>query len=102
MHIRLLTLKVKPEYVDSFKKISSDALASAGRMAGVLHFDMFQKQENPREFVIFEAYMHEQARNEYLASDQFLRWRAQTSFMFSEALESAPYHGVFLDGKACN
>jgi (4S)-4-hydroxy-5-phosphonooxypentane-2,3-dione isomerase len=101
MHIRLLTLKIKSEYIENFKKISSEILLSATKGQGILHFDMLQKQDNPAEFVIFEAYIHEQARNEYLTSDQFLRWRAQTSWMFSEALDSVPYTGVFLDGKPC-
>ncbi len=101
MAIRLLTLKIKPEYLERFKKISSEILLSASKKPEIIHFDMLQKQANPAEFVIFEAYIHEQARNEFLTSDQFLRWRAQTAWMLSEALDSEPYSGVFLDGKPC-
>jgi diamine N-acetyltransferase len=66
---------IRPEHVESFKKIvHTNALAST-KEVGVIRFDVFQNVGDPTRFSLLEIYADEAAQQTHFESDHFKQYK---------------------------
>ena len=99
MHIRLITLHVKAEYLAAFKEASLAIVEDTVHETGVVRFDILQKHESPSHFVVYEAYQDDAAREKHLNSAHFKAWREKVAAMLEGPLDSQQYNDVFLSAE---
>ncbi|MEU6644040.1 putative quinol monooxygenase [Saccharomonospora sp. NPDC046836] len=74
----IVSLKVKPEKVDTFLRgIRDNAHASLRDEPGCLRFDVHRRVDDPLRFVLYEIYTDEQAfYTAHRAAPHYAAWRA--------------------------
>ena len=98
MHVTLVHVRVKPEYVKDF--ISAMKLNHEGSVqeAGNRRFDILQDPEDPAHFLIYEAYASAEAAAAHKNTAHYLKWRDTVSDWMAEPRQGKLYNGLFPQG----
>jgi quinol monooxygenase YgiN len=96
MHIRAITVTVKPEQVKAFIAASLTSLEQTQREPGVIQFEFLQRAEEPTRFLVVETYRDEAARQAHLESAHFQAWRQTVGPMLAAPPVSVPYLPVWV------
>ena len=81
----MLTINVKPEYVEQFKEVlHEDALASL-QEPGCIAFDVLQDIDEPTCFILHEQYRHARGWDEHTATPHYIKALGAV-----EAMQSTP------------
>ena len=75
----LVSVDVKPENIETFKKITLYNHENARKEPGNVRFDVLQSREDPTKFTLFEVYADEDAAAEHKKTEHYLRWRDEVS-----------------------
>lgn len=90
-------VQVKPEFVEDFKAATlQNARASLGE-AGVLRFDVVQKEDDPTRFVLVEVFRDEQAPLRHKETTHYAAWRDAVEPMMAAPRTSRRFRNVFPD-----
>ena len=90
MHIRLVRLSVKLEFVNAFLEASRENVEKTLLEAGVVRFDLLQEQDDPTNFVVLEVYASDAARLAHFETEAFRVWKDETAAML-ESFSSTQY-----------
>lgn len=66
---------IKPEMVEAYKAASLENARHTVQEAGVIRFDVYQDQEDPTHFSLFEIYRDKAAQEAHLQTEHFLAWK---------------------------
>ena len=75
MYIVAVTVFVKPEFVDRFIEASLDNARNSRLEPGNIRWDFCQAEDDPTQFLLYEAY---KAKDDFVKHQQtphFFRWR---------------------------
>lgn len=95
MHIRIVSLHVKPDQIEAFKQVSLIDAQKAVTEPGVISFAFLQQADDPTHFVLVEVYRSDEARTRHFETEWFHTWREAVTPMFAKPLESVQYTPVF-------
>ena len=97
MHIIVLEIEVKPEFVQQFIAATlENARATTATEPGNLRFDVLQHQTNPAKFVLYEVYTSAHAhQKEHRATEHYKRWRDTVEPWMSKPRIGTPYRNLF-------
>lgn len=95
MHIALVRIHVKPEFVEAFKQASVDNASNSRKEAGVVRFDLLQQLEDPTLFTFVEVFKNPEAQAEHQKTAHYLRWRETVAEMMAEPRQGIKYTNVF-------
>lgn len=95
MIVTCVYVSVKPEHVEDFKRASQANHAASVQEAGNLRFDVLQLQEDPTQFLLYEAYESAEHAAAHKETEHYLTWRATVAEWMA-----APRRGVRYDGIA--
>jgi (4S)-4-hydroxy-5-phosphonooxypentane-2,3-dione isomerase len=90
VHVRVL-----PEWVDSFKKATSENARQSVYEPGVARFDVVQQQDDPTRFVLVEAYRTDDAVAAHKETMHYQVWKDTVALMMAEPRSSTMYTNVF-------
>lgn len=96
MHIRAITVTVKPDQVEAFIAASLTSLEHTQHEPGVIRFEFLQQAEAPTHFLVVEIYRDEAARQVHLESAHFQTWRQTVGSMLAAPPVSVPYAPVWV------
>lgn len=91
MHVTLVNVSVKPEYIDAFVEASCANSAASMREPGNRRFDVLQSGDDPARFVLYEAYQSEADARAHKDTDHYATWRDAVEHMMSEPRQGVPY-----------
>ena len=94
MHILIVQARVKPEFIDAFKKATAINAENSAREPGVARFDFLQQQDEPTRFVLYEAYRDANAAVKHKETAHYLAWAETVADMFQEPRTRALYTNV--------
>ena len=94
VHVRV---RVKPDAVESFKRLTIANARESLREAGIARFDVVQQQDDPTRFVLVEVYRTAQAPAAHKETAHYLIWRDGVASLMAEARESTKFSNVFPD-----
>ncbi|HNB53132.1 MAG TPA: antibiotic biosynthesis monooxygenase [Anaerolineales bacterium] len=95
MHMRVVNMKIKQEYVEAFKVSSTAGIEKLLDQHGVVSTALLQQVEAPSHFFFIEVYSSLAAYNEHLKSECYLDWQREVAQLLDGALESAEYAPIY-------
>ena len=99
MFIAAVHVYVKPDRVDEFKRQIRANHEGSIAESGCLRFDVAQSREDPTEFLLWEAYVDEEANRFHKSTPHYLAFREQMPELMSKERHSDLFDGVYLDSE---
>ena len=88
MHVTLVKVHVKPEYITDFIAATRSNHEASVRESGNLRFDVLQSDTDPQHFVLYEVYRDQQATLDHKETEHYQRWRNEAEPMMARKRES--------------
>ena len=95
MHIVLVHIHVKPEFVEAFKEASIANASNSVQEAGVVRFDFIQQTDDPTKFTLVEIYKNPEAQAAHRETAHYLTWRDTVTDMMAEPRQGIKYANIF-------
>ena len=95
MHVTIVHVQVKPEFVDHFIAAARENHLHSVREQGNRRFDVLQSSEDPSRFVLYEAYRHADDAAAHKLTPHYLRWRDTVAAWMAVPRVGVPYRGLF-------
>lgn len=95
MHILLVHIHVKPEFVDSFKEAILDNARNSLQEPGILRFDVLQQKDDPNRFTLVEVYRSVEDHAAHRLTPHYNRWRELSADWMAEGRIGVTYSNFF-------
>jgi autoinducer 2-degrading protein len=95
MHVTLVYVQVKREYVDDFIAATRANHEASVQEYGNLRFDVLQSAEDPAQFVLYEAYASAEDAAAHKETGHYLTWRKTVAEWMAEPRRGVAYNGLF-------
>jgi len=94
MTVTIVHVEVKTEYIEDFIRATSINHQLSLKEPGNLRFDVLQKEDNPAQFALYEAYENETAAVAHKETPHYLTWRETVSPWMAKPREGVKYNGL--------
>lgn len=98
MHVTLVHVHVKPDFVEAFIEASRKNHENSVQEPGNLRFDVLQDPEDRTRFILYEAYADAAAAKAHKDTAHYLTWRETVADMMAEPRQGIPYRGLYPQG----
>lgn len=95
MHVTLVQVQVKPEYVKDFIDVTRDNHLRSVEEPGNRRFDVLQHPEAPTHFILYEAYASAEDAAAHKNTLHYLMWRESVAHMMAKPREGVRYDCLF-------
>lgn len=95
MHIVHVHVRVKPEFVEAFKQVTTENARHSVQEPGIARFDVIQQADDPTRFVLVEVYRDEQAPARHRETAHYNAWKERATDMMAEPRTRVIYSNVF-------
>ena len=95
MHIVLVHVHVKPEFIEAFKAATIHNASNSILESGVVRFDFLQQAEDPTRFTLVEVYRGPVDHARHRETRHYQAWRDSVGDMMAEPRAGIPYVNVF-------
>jgi len=92
MIVTCVYVHVKSESVEDFIKASTENHLESVKESGNLRFDFLQQADDPCRFLIYEAYVSEEAAAAHKNTPHYLKWRDTVQNMMAETRKGVKYN----------
>src|SRR5690606_7760457 len=90
-------VRVKPDQVEAFKKVSLANARESVKEPGIARFDVVQQQDDSTRFVLVEAYRTPDAPAAHKETAHYKTWRDAVETMMAEPRFSVKFQNLFPD-----
>lgn len=94
MVARAITVYVKPDSVEEFRRATVKNHEGSVKEPGVLRFDVLQNAERPTEFLLYEVYTDEAATVAHKDTAHYAEWKKTVTPMMAKDRESSTFNVV--------
>lgn len=91
MIVTCVHVYVKAEHVQDFIEASKTNHEHSIREPTNVRFDVLQSKEDPRRFLLYEAYESEQGAGEHKNTAHYQQWRETVAPWMAKPREGVPY-----------
>jgi quinol monooxygenase YgiN len=95
MHIVLVHIHVKPEFIEQFKAASLKNASHSIKEAGIARFDVIQQQDDATRFILVEVYRDAKASAAHKETSHYKEWRDRVELMMAEPRVGVKYTNFF-------
>lgn len=95
MHVTLVEVHVKPEYINEFIAATRRNHESSIQEPGNRRFDVLQSPDDPARFLLYEAYASPDDAAAHKQTPHYLTWRDTVTDWMAEPRKGIPYNGLF-------
>ena len=95
MLVLLVSIKVKPECVEDFKRATVDNASNSRKEPGIARFDFSQSNDDPTRFILYEAYRTADGQAQHRETAHYQRWKAAVEPMMAEPRTGTKFTNVF-------
>ena len=95
MHVTLVHVHVKPEFVDAFIEACRLNHEASIREPGNCRFDVLQSPTDPGIFILYEAYRSDRDAAQHKETSHYKIWREQVAPWMAEPRKGVPFNGLF-------
>ncbi len=99
MHIVLVNIHVKPEYVEQFKAASLENAKNSVLEPGVVRFDFLQQSEDLTRFLLVEVYRTPEDQLKHRDTRHYQTWRDAVTEMMADPRVGIKYKNIFPEDK---
>jgi (4S)-4-hydroxy-5-phosphonooxypentane-2,3-dione isomerase len=97
MHVVLVHVHVKLEFVESFKKATTENARRSLKEPGIARFDFIQQDGDVTRFILIEAYRTPDDALKHKDTTHYQVWRDAVADMMAEPRRSLKYVNTFPD-----
>lgn len=94
MHIVLVNVRVKPEFVDAFKTATIENSRCSRIEHGIARFDVIQEAQDPTRFILIEVYRTEKDPALHKETPHYQAWKEMVAPMMAEQRTSCVYTNI--------
>lgn len=91
MIVTCVHIHVKPDVIARFIEVTTSNHYESVKEPGNLRFDLVQKEDDPCQFMLYEAYESEESAAAHKATAHYLKWREAVSDMMAEPRSGVKY-----------
>ena len=84
-------VKVKPDFVEAFRKATVANARASRKESGIARFDVLQQSDDPTRFVLVEAYRTAEAPAAHKETRHYGTWRDTVAEMMAEPRQSVKF-----------
>ena len=95
MHLVLVHVHVKPEYIEAFREATIENARNSIREPGIAQFDVLQQSDDPTRFLLYEVYRNPDAPAKHRETAHYNTWLAKVTDMMAEPRSRTVYSNVF-------
>ncbi|HIJ85606.1 MAG: lsrG [H] [Magnetococcales bacterium] len=95
MHVTLVHVHCKAEFVDAFVQATRINHENSIREPGNLRFDVLRDHQDVNRFYLYEVYRTEADAKHHKQTPHYLVWRDTVEKMMAEPRRGIPYVGIF-------
>lgn len=95
MYIVHVSIQVKEEHLDSFKKVTAENASNSLQEPGIIRFDVLQNLDDPCQFLFIEIYNSPKDQLKHRETEHFKKWRNAVTSMLKEPYIINKYNNVF-------
>jgi len=95
MHIVLVHVRVKPDYIHAFRNASLENAKNSVQEPGIARFDVIQSQDDPTRFILVEVYRSLDATYLHKETAHYKLWKDAVAEMMAEPREGKRYTNVY-------
>jgi autoinducer 2-degrading protein len=96
MFIAAVHVYVKPDKVDDFVEMIRANYEGSIAEPGCLRFDVARSKDDPTEFMLWECYVDEAARDAHRATPHYQAFKAAMPDLMARDRHSDLYEGIFV------
>jgi autoinducer 2-degrading protein len=94
MYVTIVHVKVKPGHIDDFIEATARNTYQSVKEPGNVRFDMLQKEEDPSQFALYEAYEDQAASAAHKQTAHYLEWKETVAPWMEIPREGVKYIGL--------
>lgn len=95
MHIVLVHVHVKPEFLDAFIQASLANASESIKEPGAARFDVIQQSDDPSRFILVEVYRNAEAQAAHKNTRHYETWRDTVAEMMAGPRQGVKYTNLF-------
>ena len=95
MHTTLVHVHVKSDHIDAFTAATRANHEASVKEPGNRRFDVLQDPEDPRHFILYEAYASAEDAAAHKQTAHYAAWRDTVAQMMAEPRRGVPMIGLF-------
>jgi quinol monooxygenase YgiN len=88
-------VRVKPEFVEAFKRATIENARQSVQEPGIARFDVIQQADDATRFVLVEVYRNQEAPARHKETLHYAAWRDVAEPMMSEMRTRVRYANIF-------
>jgi quinol monooxygenase YgiN len=88
-------VRVKPEFIEAFKKATVENARNSVQEPGIARFDVIQKADDAAHFVLVEVYRSVEATVEHKQTAHYEVWRDTVTEMMAEPRTAVKWANIF-------
>jgi len=100
MHVVLVHVHVKPEFIEAFKEATLENARNSVREPGIVRFDVLQQVEDPSRFTLVEVYRTVEDQSKHRETQHYQIWRDKVAEMMAEPRQGVRYVNLFPEDNA--
>jgi len=95
MIVTLVHVYVKPEFIPAFIEVTRENHENSIKEPGNLRFDILQDAQDQGKFVLYEAYVSEQAVAAHKETSHYAKWRDTVAPWMAKPREGVKHKLLF-------
>ena len=99
MHIVLVNIHVKPEFLEQFKAASLENAKNSVLEPGIVRFDFLQQTEDSTRFLLVEVYRTPEDQLKHRDTRHYQTWRDTVTEMMADPRVGIKYKNIFPEDK---
>lgn len=94
MIVNVIHVYVKPDHVDDFIKATIENHNNSIKEAGNLRFDVLQSNGDPTKFILYEAYISQEAAAGHKNTSHYVKWRDTVAEWMAHPRQGTTYRVI--------
>jgi (4S)-4-hydroxy-5-phosphonooxypentane-2,3-dione isomerase len=99
MIVTLVHVNVRTEFIDTFIEATRENHEASIKESGNMRFDILQDAQDENKFVLYEAYVSEQAAANHKETNHYLKWREVVAPWMAKPREGMKHKLLFPTSK---
>jgi autoinducer 2-degrading protein len=99
MHIVLVSVHIKPEFMDPFIAATKANASNSILEPGVVRFDFIQEVDNPTKFILVEVYRSPEDQLKHRETRHYLTWKDTVTDMMAEPRIGTRFKNILPEDK---
>lgn len=91
MIVNIVTVHVKPEHINDFVQATIENHKNSTKEPGNLRFDVLQCKDDPAKFILYEAYISQEAALEHKNTAHYATWKDTVAPWMAKPREGITY-----------